>query len=174
MLLRNATLLLGITLASSVTISRADAQLPGRRCLSIAETVVKANERFGTFDTLLSALTTADLVGTLDQGGPFTVFAPTDRAFAKLEVELGIPVGSIPLDVVSNVLLTHVSEGFNFRLRGGVTTLNGQMIKVKKRGPFLVLEDPNGRESRVLIRSIPACNGVIYVIDTVLLPAASP
>ena len=150
------------------SVSHAKGKLP-----SIAGIVVKANQRFREFDSLIAALGKANLVNTLDKDGPFTVFAPTDRAFKQLEKELNVELGDIDVNTLTAVLKTHVASGAVFRpeRRGELVTLNGQELRFIRSGRFrLTIKDPNNRTSHVIIRSVPACNGVVYVIDTVLLP----
>jgi uncharacterized surface protein with fasciclin (FAS1) repeats len=119
------------------------------------------------FTTLVGALKAADLVGALSGKGPFTVFAPTNDAFTKLAA---VPGG----DALKNVLLYHVAAG---ALTGNdiasakmVKTLQGANVKAELKGSSLIL---NGN-SKVIIKDIQASNGVIHVIDTVLIPPAAP
>ncbi|WP_337871276.1 fasciclin domain-containing protein [Meiothermus sp.] len=119
------------------------------------------------FSTLVGALQAADLVGALQGDGPFTVFAPTNDAFAKLS---SVPAG----DALRNVLLYHVAQGklsaTQLLQAGEVTTLQGQKVRVRA-GPSnsLILND----NVMVIIKDIQAANGIIHVVDTVLLPLPS-
>ena len=117
------------------------------------------------FSTLVSALQKARLVEALSGKGPFTVFAPTNDAFAKLSA---IPDG----EALKQVLLYHVASGkFDARAlleKGEVTTLQGKKVKVEKIGNDVIL---NGIV-KVVTADIQASNGVIHVIDTVLIPPA--
>ena len=131
---------------------------------NIVDTAVAA----GKFKTLASLLTSADLAGTLQGKGPFTVFAPTDAAFKK--------VPKATLDGLANdkaklrsVLLLHVAAA---RLpasrvvkRSSIKTLNGQNVRVRVRGGKVFVG-----AARVTSPDVKATNGVIHVIDTVLLP----
>jgi len=122
----------------------------------------------GRFTTLVAALGAANLVDTIATGGPFTVFAPTDAAFAKL------PAGTIDAlladpAALSEILLYHVTPG---RVGSGdvvtlssFNTLNGS-VTVTVRDGAVFLND----NVQVIITDIQATNGVIHVIDTVLLP----
>ena len=124
----------------------------------------------GRFTTLAAALEAAGLVETLKGKGPFTVFAPTDDAFAKL------PAGTIDellkpesLEALKNILLFHVVEG---RVRAdavvnlkSATTVLGQDLIIKVEDGKVYIND-----AQVIITDIEALNGVIHVIDTVLLP----
>lgn len=122
----------------------------------------------GSFNTLATALTEAGLVETLKGEGPFTVFAPTDEAFAKL------PKGTLEgllkdKEALKKVLLYHVVSG-NVQSKDVVkldkaTTVGGQdvMIKVKDGKVYI-------NKSLVTTADVQASNGVIHIIDTVLIP----
>jgi len=124
----------------------------------------------GRFTTLTAALEAAGLVETLKGTGPFTVFAPTDDAFAKL------PAGTVEellkpekLEALKNILLYHVVEG---RVRAdAVVSLESAKTVL---GQDLVIKIEDGKvyinDAQVIITDIEALNGVIHVIDTVLLP----
>jgi uncharacterized surface protein with fasciclin (FAS1) repeats len=119
------------------------------------------------FSTLATALTAADLVGTLQGDGPFTVFAPTNQAFDNLpEGALDGLLADIP--ALTNVLLYHVVDGqvFAGNLNGvsSAETLSGGLVSVDLMDGVKI----NG--SSVIIKDIIATNGVIHVIDGVLLP----
>jgi uncharacterized surface protein with fasciclin (FAS1) repeats len=124
----------------------------------------------GSFTTLAKALTAADLVATLEGPGPFTVFAPTDEAFAKL------PAGTLDdllkpenKDKLRRVLTYHVVAG-EVRAADVVKlqsakAVSGDAITVKVRDGKVHVDDAN-----VTTTDIQASNGVIHVIDTVILP----
>jgi uncharacterized surface protein with fasciclin (FAS1) repeats len=133
---------------------------------NIAETL----EADGRFSTLLAAVGAADLAETLSSGGPFTLFAPTDAAFRRL------PAGTVPAllgDVpqLTDILLYHVVEGRVFAGDvDGLTeapSVQGEAIGVATSGSSVIL---NG-ESTVTEVNILANNGVIHVIDRVILPS---
>jgi uncharacterized surface protein with fasciclin (FAS1) repeats len=121
------------------------------------------------FDTLVAALSAADLVGVLDSPGAFTVFAPTDDAFAKL------PAGTIEALLADKATLTSI---LLYHVVGGsvpasavvgldkATTIQGTDVLISVRGGKVFL---NGTV-QVIITDIQASNGIIHVIDTVLLP----
>ena len=122
----------------------------------------------GRFTTLLAAADAAGLVDTLKSEGPFTVFAPTDDAFAKL------PAGTIEAlladtESLSNILLYHVAEGFvpaaDVISMDKVATVQGKSVKVMQDMGKVMLDN-----AEVLITDIYTSNGVIHVIDTVLIP----
>lgn len=122
----------------------------------------------GRFTTLVAALGAAGLVETLQSEGPFTVFAPTDEAFAKLpEGTVAALLKDIP--TLTNILLYHVVSGevlaADVVSLSSASAVNGDSISIKSSSSGVMLN-----ESKVLITDIMARNGVIHVIDTVLLP----
>ena len=138
----------------------------------IVDTAVAA----GNFKTLAAALTAAGLVDTLKGPGPFTVFAPTDVAFTKL------PAGTVeallkePKGTLAEILKYHVVAGKV--MAADVVKLNGQKVKTVQGGELTVevsgvkvaLVDAAGKRVNVVTTDIAASNGVIHVIDAVLLP----
>ena len=135
----------------------------------IVDTAVAA----GQFKTLAAALTAAGLVDTLKGPGPFTVFAPTDAAFAKL------PAGTVENLLkpenkakLTAILTYHVVAGKVMaadvvKLKEA-KTVNGAMVAVKVDGGNVMINN-----AKVTTADIKASNGVIHVIDTVLLPPAN-
>lgn len=122
----------------------------------------------GNFSTLVTAVSSAGLVDTLKSEGKFTLFAPTDQAFAKL------PAGTIPallndLPTLTSILKYHVVSGeVPASVASTLTsapTVNGKNITIKLENHNLFIND-----SRVVLYDIYTTNGVIHVIDTVLLP----
>jgi len=135
----------------------------------IVETAVAA----GQFTTLAAALKAAGLVDTLKGAGPFTVFAPTDAAFAKLPKgtveELLKPENKAKLTAI---LTYHVVPGAvkaeQVTKLDEAKTVNGAMVKVSTDHGKVMINNAN-----VVKADIPASNGVIHVIDTVILPPQS-
>ncbi len=134
----------------------------------IIDTAVAA----GNFKTLAAALTAANLVDTLKGAGPFTVFAPTDEAFAKL------PAGTVEgllkdIPTLTSILTYHVVAGKV--MAADVMTMDGQSAKTVN-GATLAISTKDGVKlngaSTVVKTDIECTNGVIHVIDSVLLPAA--
>ena len=132
----------------------------------IVDTAVAA----GTFNTLAAALEAGGLVGTLKGDGPFTVFAPTDEAFAKL------PAGTVESllkpenkDQLVAILTYHVVAGkvqaADVVKLTSATTVNGSDVKVSVNDGVVFIND-----SRVVAADVEASNGVIHVVDTVLIP----
>lgn len=132
--------------------------------------------------TLVAAVKAAGLVDTLMGPGPFTVFAPTNAAFAKLKpgtVETLLKPENKP--TLTAVLTYHVVPGklsaadlMADAKAGGkkamLKTVEGGTLKVAMAGKALVLIDSKGRKSTVTIADVNQSNGVIHVVDTVLLP----
>lgn len=122
------------------------------------------------FSTLVQAVVKADLAGTLSGIGPFTVFAPTNAAFAALFADLGVSgIAELTKEQLTPILLYHVVSGnvLSSQLSSGsVATLNGSLdVSV---GMEILL---NG-STKVVIGNVQGTNGVIHAIDQVLLPAA--
>jgi len=117
----------------------------------------------GRFTTLASALQDTDLVDTLTEPGPFTVFAPTDQAFADLNLD------RLSTEQLRNVLLYHVVSGYfpssDLESVLRLKSVEGSPISVRVRNGEVYV---NG--NRVQIANIKASNGVIHVLDTVLMP----
>ncbi len=132
--------------------------------------------------TLVAAVKAAGLVDTLKGAGPFTVFAPTNAAFAKL------PAGTVDnllkpenKGTLTTVLTYHVVAGkmnakdiaAAIKAGGGkamLTTVQGEKLTAAMMGSKLVLTDAKGGKSTVTIADVNQSNGVIHVVDTVLMP----
>jgi uncharacterized surface protein with fasciclin (FAS1) repeats len=121
-------------------------------------TIVDIAAKGKQFTTLVAALKAADLVDTLAGDGPFTVFAPTNAAFAKL------PKGILTYHVVSGAVPSS-------KLKNGqkVATVEGSSITVHIKGAQVKVNN-----ARVTTANIKASNGIIHVIDTVIMPPAAP
>jgi uncharacterized surface protein with fasciclin (FAS1) repeats len=135
----------------------------------IVDTAVRA----GQFKTLVAAVKAAGLVETLKGDGPFTVFAPTDAAFAKL------PTGTLESllkpenkAILTNILTYHVVPGevmaADVVKMNDIKTVQGGSVKVTVMGDKVMINNAN-----VVKTDIPTSNGVIHVIDTVLMPNTS-
>ncbi len=138
----------------------------------IVDTAVAA----GSFKTLAGALTKAGLVETLKGPGPFTVFAPTDAAFAKLG-----DISSVTAEQLKPILAYHVYKGS--AKAADVTGLNGEIIKtvnadadlaITIAGTKVILNNGKKRAATVTQTDIVASNGIIHVLDTVLDPNDKP
>lgn len=140
----------------------------GGRATAADKDIVDTAKAAGQFSTLLTAATKAGLVETLKGDGPFTVFAPTDEAFAKVPKDT---LDALLKDKakLKEVLLYHVVKGkvmaADAAKLDSAKTAQGQPIMIKAKGGGVTI---NG--AKVIKADIEASNGVIHVIDAVLLP----
>lgn len=162
------------TTIAAVTLSIAAASAQAKTIVDIAA----GDERFST---LLAAVSAAGLVDTLSSSGPFTVFAPLNSAFDAL------PEGTVETllkpenkDQLTNVLLYHVDDR---NLTAGMIPVGSNYFKpiltsdrlcITKSGAGVSITDSTNQAANVVIADIVADNGVIHVIDKVLLPGARP
>jgi uncharacterized surface protein with fasciclin (FAS1) repeats len=140
---------------------------------NIIENAVKSKDH----TTLVAAVKAAGLVDTLEGKGPFTVFAPTNAAFGKL------PAGTVDSLVkpenkktLTRILTYHVVPG---KLEASdltdgkkLKTVEGEELTVKKSGDSVMIVDAKGGSATVTIPNVNQSNGVIHVVDTVLMPAS--
>ncbi len=145
-------------------------------------TIVDAALANPDFSTLVTAVQAAGLAETLSSTGPFTVFAPTNAAFAKL------PAGTVDSlvqpaqrETLTSILTYHVVSGrvtaadliAQIQAGGGtatLTTVQGATLTARLQGSNVVLTDAAGGTSTVTATDVAASNGLIHVIDTVLMP----
>jgi uncharacterized surface protein with fasciclin (FAS1) repeats len=143
------------------------AALAAASSLASAADIVDTAVSAGQFNTLVKAVQAAGLVDTLKGKGPFTVFAPTDEAFAKL------PAGTVEAllqdkQKLAQVLTYHVVPGKVTASQvkpGAVKTVQGQSLRVRTEGGGVMVDN-----ARVIQTDVMASNGVIHVIDSVVLP----
>ncbi|MEY8838631.1 fasciclin domain-containing protein [Cribrihabitans sp. XS_ASV171] len=168
--------------AATLTPAWAENPMVGGAAMYADRNIVENAVNSADHETLVAAVKAAGLVDTLAGEGPFTVFAPTDDAFAMLQegtVETLLkPENKAALQ---KVLTCHVvqadamADAIKGMIRddGGmhpVPTVGGCTLKAMMEGDTIVLEDPRGRRANVTIADVDQSNGVIHVIDTVLLP----
>lgn len=155
-----------VVTAFTATVAVADVHESASRPGDIVEVAVSA----GQFNTLAAALEAADLVATLKGEGPFTVFAPTDAAFAAL------PAGTVESllkpenrDQLIAILTYHVVPGkvmaADVVKLSEAATVNGANLTIRTTGGTVQID-----ESTVVVADVAASNGVIHVIDKVILP----
>ncbi len=162
--------------ASAVTVS--SAQMAATKTKDIVDTAVATPQ----LSTLVAAVQAADLVSTLKGAGPFTVFAPVNEAFGAL------PAGTVDTllkpenkSTLTGVLTYHVVAGkFDAKSvvaaikkgngKAELTTVQGGKLTAMMDGSNVVLMDENGGKSKVVIADVSASNGVVHVIDTVVMP----
>ena len=148
-----------------------------------SKTIVQNASAASNLTTLVTAVKAAGLVETLSGPGPFTVFAPTNDAFAKL------PAGTVDSLVqpaakadLTKILTYHVVPGnmdaaelMDAIKKGGgkaeLTTVQGQKLTARQKGNSIVLTDAKGGMSTVSQADVRQSNGVVHVIDTVLMPS---
>jgi uncharacterized surface protein with fasciclin (FAS1) repeats len=157
-------------------------KMVGGAAMYPTKTIVENAVNSKDHTTLVAAVKQAGLVETLSGPGPFTVFAPTNAAFAKLPKAavdgLMAPQGKAML---TKVLTYHVVAGSHpaaelmamVKAGGGkamLTTVQGEPLTVMQKGMTLTLTDAKGGMSNVTIGDVMQSNGVIHVVDTVLMP----
>ncbi|MDY6923053.1 MAG: fasciclin domain-containing protein [Pseudomonadota bacterium] len=159
-----------------------DTVMVGGAAMSPDRTIVQNASDSADHTTLVAAVTAAGLVETLSGPGPFTVFAPTDAAFAKL------PAGTVESlvepankDALTKILTYHVVAGRvtaaqlieQINAGGGsaaLTTVEGGTLTASLRGDSVILTDETGGVATVTQADVPQSNGVIHVTDTVSMP----
>ena len=140
-------------------------------------TVVQVAAADARFSILSEAIVAADLGTTLSGSGPYTVFAPTNDAFAALLTELGLTKAQLLANkpLLTQVLTYHVLGArvpqASVPVGKAITTLQGGIFKVDTVGSQLVINDGRNRKANIILTNIEGGNGVIHAIDKVLLPA---
>jgi uncharacterized surface protein with fasciclin (FAS1) repeats len=177
-----ATIFAMAIMLSAVAGWAADAPMVGGAAMYPTKNIVQNAVNSQDHTTLVAAVKAAGLVETLEGPGPFTVFAPTNEAFAKL------PAGTVDnllkpenKEMLIKVLTYHVVPGRisasdllkQIKAGGGKATLktvNGETLTATMNGKRIVLMDQKGDSSMVTIANVYQSNGVIHVVDTVVLP----
>ena len=178
---------LAITLAGSLALVAGTAvaaknPMVGGAAMYPARNIVENAVNSKDHTTLVAAVKAAGLIDTLSGRGPFTVFAPTNAAFDRL------PAGTVATLVkpenkamLTNILTYHVVAGnmtsmaIAAKIKAGrgvasFTTVEGEPLTARMNGKVLVLTDAKGGTSRVTIANVMQSNGVIHVVDRVLMP----
>jgi len=171
-----------ITVVSAATIIAAENPMVGGAPMYANKNIVQNAINSKDHTMLVAAVKAAGLVATLESKGPFTVFAPTNEAFEKL------PAGTVDTllkpenkEKLSGILTYHVVAGkwtakqLVEKIKAGdgsaeLKTVNGEKLTAKMDGDSVVLTDEKGGMSKVTIADVIQSNGVIHVIDTVLMP----
>jgi uncharacterized surface protein with fasciclin (FAS1) repeats len=147
-----------------------------------AQTVADVAVSNDNFTTLVAALKAADLVTALQGDGPFTVFAPTNDAFAKVDAAtLKSLLEPKNKEALANILTYHVVSGkltatdVVAALKAGkgkveLKALNGQTLTVIQKDDKIWLQDQNGNYSEIVATDVMGSNGVIHVINSVVMP----
>jgi uncharacterized surface protein with fasciclin (FAS1) repeats len=167
------SVILTLTLATLLAVP-AVAAPPGPTIVDVAIAVNSAGPYAGQFDTLIAAVLAADpaVLNTLNGNGQFTVFAPTDAAFAALglnETNIGTALSQEDL---TNILLYHVARGRRY----AEDVVASDRIRTLYKG-FLfqnggVLTDNLDGDANIIVTDVEAANGIIHAIDAVVLPYA--
>jgi uncharacterized surface protein with fasciclin (FAS1) repeats len=154
--------------AAAVETSADAAALRTAKSPTVVDVALSVNAQTGEFSTLIAAVLAADLADALSAVGQRTVFAPTDAAFAAIGLD-ATTVGSLPKDALTDILLYHVANGR--RLAEDVVSsdrirmLNGDFTRIRVENGAAYIDD-----AEIVTTDVLASNGVIHVIDTVLLP----
>jgi uncharacterized surface protein with fasciclin (FAS1) repeats len=180
--MKTVLLALSATLALVAVPATAHNPMVGGAAMYSTKTIVQNAVNSKDHTTLVAAVKAAGLVDTLNSKGPFTVFAPTNAAFAKL------PAGTVETlvkpenkDTLTKILTYHVVSG---RITAGqiasmaarhhgtatLTTVEGGKLMFKKAGKGWQVIDAKGGKARITIANVMQSNGVIHVIDSVLMP----
>jgi len=163
--------------ACSSTSSSSSATTTTMSAAAATKNIVQIAASNPDFSTLVSAVSAAGLVGTLEGAGPYTVFAPTNAAFAAL------PAGTLQMLLqpankaqLASILTYHVVPGALKAADvkpGSVTTVNGATFTVNDTAGKLTITDGKGNTAQIVQTDIIASNGVIHVINAVLIPPTS-
>ncbi len=172
-LLKMLGVLLVVTavLASGCTTTETPEATPTPTQTPVMKTIVETAQDAGTFTTLLAATDAAGLTETLSGEGPFTVFAPTDDAFAALPEGTVAALLEEPKGQLREILLYHVADGrymaADVITMDTIETLQGTALVVDTSGGVMV----DG--ANVITTDVECSNGVIHVIDAVMIPPES-
>lgn len=179
---RKAVLLLSIVTIACMAFAADKTPIVGGQPMYPNKDIIDNAVNSADHTTLVAAVKAAGLVDTLKGPGPFTVFAPTNEAFAKL------PAGTVETllkpenkDTLVKILTYHVVAGrisasdLKKQIRAGhgqamLKTLSGGTLTAMMRGSNIVLKDEKGGMSTVTIPNVFQSNGVIHVVDTVVMP----
>lgn len=168
------SLILGVTSAAGLLLAGCGGGSDGPP-LDLRSDVVQLAQSNADLSILVEAISAAGLVDTLKGAGPFTVFAPTNAAFAALLSELGVTKAQLLANkpLLTAVLTYHVIaakvEKAQIPLGKAVKTVQGSVLKVEANNNVLTITDGRNRTSRIIATDLQARNGVVHVIDRVLL-----
>ncbi|MEY4541881.1 MAG: hypothetical protein RLZZ306_3638 [Bacteroidota bacterium] len=181
--MKKLVLVFGLALISVSTFAQMQkAPMVGGAVMNPSKNIVENASNSKDHTTLVAAVKAAGLVETLQSSGPFTVFAPNNAAFDKL------PAGTVETlvkpeskEVLTSILTYHVVAGkmnaadilAMIKQGNGVavlTTVQGQKLSVSLKGSNVILVDAKGGTSMVTVADVNQSNGVIHVVDSVLLP----
>lgn len=176
------TAMAGLVVVPNGQMGKSDNPMVGGAAMLKSKDIIDNASNSADHTTLVAAVKAADLVATLKSKGPFTVFAPTNEAFAKL------PAGTVEMllkpenkALLTKILTYHVLAGkydaakIMKAIKKGngsaqFKTVSGGMLTASMSGSDLILTDEKGGSSKVTIGNVMQSNGVIHVVDTVLMP----
>ncbi|SMX50511.1 fasciclin domain-containing protein [Maliponia aquimaris] len=173
---------LAICLAVPALAANTGNPMVGGAAMFANKTIVENAVNSADHTTLVAAVKAAGLVDTLNSEGPFTVFAPTNKAFGMISDEsLNALLQPGAKAQLTQILTCHVvgAKAMSDAIAGmiaddggshPVATLGGCTLQARMKGNKIVLTDENGREATVTIADVQQSNGVIHVIDRVMLP----
>ena len=179
---RNVAILLALFAMGFASFGFAQNPMVGGHDMSPQQNIVQNALNSDDHTTLVAAVKAAGLVETLEGPGPFTVFAPTNEAFAKLpagtvdnllkpenkdQLEEFSPDHVVAGKMTSNDLKKKIKEGHG---TSELTTIEGGKLEAMMQGGNIVLKDEKGGTATVTIPNVVQSNGVIHVTDSVLLP----
>lgn len=177
-----ALMIAGMTASAAPSFARETTRMVGGAAMSPTKNIVENAANSKDHTTLVAAVKAADLVDTLSGPGPFTVFAPTNDAFAKL------PEGTVATLLkpenkaqLATILTYHVVSGkvsakqLLAKIKAGhgsatLTTVQGGTLTARKSNSGVTITDAKGDVAKVTIADVNQSNGMIHVVDTVLLP----
>jgi uncharacterized surface protein with fasciclin (FAS1) repeats len=182
---KSTTLLASVTVAASIFLGADASQaamMVGGAAMYPSKTIVQNGSKAKNLTTLVAAVKAAGLVDTLSGPGPFTVFAPTNAAFAKLPK--GAVEGLLQPDkksTLADILTYHVVPGrltskdlmAKIKAGGGtatLTTVEGKPLTVSSKGGKLYVTDSKGGMARIATADVMQSNGVVDVVNAVLMP----
>lgn len=162
-------------LATDIQASNGVVHVVDRALLPADKNIVQTAQALPQFSILVEAVLAANLQGTLSGTGPFTVFAPTNDAFAALLTELGVSKAALLANtaLLTQVLTYHVAPGrvlqAEIPVGSNIATAQGNTLRVNAD---LTITDQRSRSSKIIATDVLTSNGVVHAIDRVILPAA--
>ena len=154
-----------------------DPVAPAQATAATSQNIVDLAKATPSLSILVEAVVAADLAATLSGAGPFTVFAPNNDAFGALLVELKLTKAELLANksLLTAVLTYHVLgtkvEKASVPLGKAITTLQKGVFKVEAPGGVLTISDGRNRTSKIIATDVQASNGVVHIIEKVILPA---
>lgn len=174
---RKALMLAGMTAVAGTSSLLAGCGGSDNVAPTVTANIVQLAQATPSLSILVEAVIAADLVGTLSAAGPYTVFAPNNDAFGLLLTELKVSKAALLADkpLLTAVLTYHVLgakvEKAGIPLGKAITPLQKSVFKIEAPAGVLTITDGRGRTSKILATDVQATNGVVHIIDRVILPA---